>query len=306
MTSATAPMEKPVLGASHTRPNFDVPAGACDCHTHVFGSQDKYPLSPRRLYRPGLATLDHLLDLQRALHLQRVVIVQPSCYGTDNSCTLDAVRELGGRGRAVAVIDRNTSDKELRDMHAGGVRGVRVNLQTEGLHDPAEAGRMLHDAAAGVAPLGWHVQTYTNLAVIAALHNAIMSLPTHLVIDHFGLVKAAEGPQQPGFERLLDLLRSGKVYIKVSAAHRMSNAPDYADAAAIARALIDANPDRVVWGSDWPHPGVKHGAERNPDVIEPFRAEDDGRALNRLAGWTKTATELRKILVDNPARLYGF
>jgi predicted TIM-barrel fold metal-dependent hydrolase len=306
MTSTTAPLEKPVLGVSHTHPNFDVPAGACDCHTHVFGPQDKYPLSPRRLYRPGLATLDNLLDLQRALRLQHVVIVQPSCYGTDNSCTLDAVKALGARGRGVAVIDGNTTEGELRDMHLGGVRGVRVNLQTEGQHDPAEAGRMLRETAARVAPLGWHVQTYTNLSVIVALHDAIMALPTHLVIDHFGLVRAAKGPQQPGFDRLLNLLRSGKVYIKVSAAHRMSDAPDYADAAAIARALIDANPERVVWGSDWPHPGVKHGAERNPNVIEPFRPEDDGRALNRLAGWTRNATELRRILVDNPARLYGF
>lgn len=148
-----------------------------------------------------------------------------------------------------------------------------------------------------------HVQTYTNLGILAALHDLILQLPTALVVDHFGRPQAARGVAQPGFEQLLALLRSGKIYVKISAAYRISQQPDYADVGPIARAMIAANPDRIVWGTDWPHPGA---AKRDPAVIEPFRPEDDGAALNRLAGWTKTRTELQKILVDNPAGLYQF
>ena len=231
------------------------------------------------------------------------MIVHPSPYGTDNSCTVDAVRKLGDRARGVAVIDDTTSAKMLADMHAAGIRGVRVNLESYGESDPAVAGRQLQQAAERVAPLGWHVQTYTNLAILAALYDTILALPTTLGVDHFGRPQAARGVAQPGFDALLALLRSGKVYVKISAPYRISLEPHYPDVAPLARAMIDANPDRIVWGSDWPHPGA---AKRDPAVIEPFRREDDGAALNRLAGWTKNKTELQKILVDNPARLYQF
>ncbi len=293
----------PVLGVTHTPPVFEVPRGACDCHTHVFGPVDKFPYSSRRRYTPGDASITDLEALHRALHIDRVVVVHPSPYEADNPCTVDAVRRMGGRARGVAVIDDKTSAQELSDMHAAGIRGVRVNLETYGEADPAVAGRALRQAAERVAPLGWHVQTYTNLRTIAALHNAILALPTTLVVDHFGRPKAAEGLGQAGLGALLALLRSGKVYVKISAAYRISLLTDYSDVAPIARAMIEANPDRIVWGTDWPHPGA---AKRDPAVIEPFRPEDDGTALNRLAGWTKSSEELRKILVDNPVRLYQF
>ena len=292
-----------ILGVVHTPPAFEVPPNACDCHVHVFGPADKFPYSSKRLYTPGDASIGGLLALHRALHIDRVVIVHPSPYGTDNSCTLDAVRRLGPRARGVAVIDDTTSARMLADMHAAGIRGVRVNLESYGESDPAVAGRQLQQAAARVAPLGWHVQTYTNLAILAALHHTILALPTTLVVDHFGRPQAARGSAQPGFAQLLALLRSGKVYVKISAPYRISLAPHYPDAAPLARAMIAANPDRVVWGTDWPHPGA---AKRDPAVIEPFRPEDDGEALNRLDEWTKSRTELQKILVDNPARLYQF
>ena len=294
---------EPILGVVPTPPSFAVPRGACDCHTHVFGPADKFPLSSKRLYTPGDASIEDLQALHRVLHIDRVVVVHPSPYGADNACTVDAVRRMGKRARGVAVIDDKTSDRELADMHAAGMRGVRVNLETYGESDPAVAGRHLRQAAARVAPLGWHVQTYTNLAILGALHDTILSLPTTLVIDHFGRPQAALGTAQPGFAPLLALLRSGKVYVKISAPYRVSLEPHYPDVAPIARAMIDANPDRVVWGSDWPHPG---GARRDPAVIEPFRPEDNGEALNRLAGWAKSSAMLQKILVDNPARLYQF
>jgi predicted TIM-barrel fold metal-dependent hydrolase len=301
MTTAAADLA--ILGVVPTPPAFEVPRDACDCHTHIFGPVENFPFSRKRLYTPSDASIDDLNALHRALHIDRVVIVHPSPYGADNSCTVDAMRKLGPRARGVAVIDDSTSARDLADMHAAGVRGARVNLESYGESDPAVAGRHLQSAAARVAPLGWHVQTYTNLAVLAALHDTILALPTTLVVDHFGRPQAARGTAQPGFEALLALLRSGKVYVKISAPYRISVEPHYPDAAAIARAMIDANPDRIVWGTDWPHPGA---AKRDPAVIEPFRPEDNGEALNRLAGWTKNRTELQKILVDNPARLYQF
>ena len=297
MTQTSAP----VLGVVHSPPAFEVPRNACDCHIHIFGPVEEFPYSSKRLYTPGDASIDDLKALHRALHIDRVVIVHPSPYGTDNACTVNAVRKRSARG--VAVIEDSTSARELADMHAASIRGVRVNLESYGESDPGVAGRQLRNAAERVVPLGWHVQTYTNLAILAALHDTILALPTTLVVDHFGRPQAARGTGQPGFDALLALLRSGRVYVKISAAYRISQQPDYADVAPIARAMIDANPDRIVWGTDWPHPGA---AKRDPAVIEPFRPEDDGAALNRLAGWTKNRTELQKILVDNPARLYQF
>ncbi len=292
-----------ILGVTHAAPAFEVPSGACDCHTHIFGPAGRFPYSNKRLYTPGNASIDDLKALHRALHIDRVVIVHPSPYGADNVCTLDAIRTLGARARGVAVIDDSITDAMLADIHQAGVRGVRVNLESYGESDPAVAGRHLQHAAERVAPLGWHVQTYTNLAILAALHDTILKLPVTLVVDHFGRPKAALGTGQPGFAELLALLRSGKVYVKISAPYRISLEPNYPDAAPLARAMIEANPDRILWGTDWPHPGA---AKRDPAVIEPFRPEDDGAALNRLAGWTTNRTELQKILVDNPARLYQF
>jgi predicted TIM-barrel fold metal-dependent hydrolase len=290
-----------------TPPSFDVPSGACDCHTHVFGPPDEFPFAPDRIYTPGEASVEELLTLQRDLHLQRVVIVQPSVYGTDNSCTVDAMRRLGDRARGVAVIDDDIPDDALRALHRAGIRGVRVNLATSGQHDPAVARRRLAAAASRVAPLGWHVQTYTLLPVIAALRDDMAALPVPLVIDHFGGARAEEGPSQAGFDALLALVRSGKAYVKLSAPYRVSRREDYADAASLARKLIEANPDRCVWGSDWPHPG---GGERRhdqrPGGIEEFWPVDDGRAFNLLADWAPDPGLRRKILVENPARLYGF
>ena len=243
MSAAAA---KPILGVTHTPPSFEVPRNACDCHTHVFGPADKFPYSNKRLYTPGDASIDDLKALHRALHIDRVVIVHPSPYGTDNSCTVDAVRKLGDRARGVAVIDDTTSAKMLAEMHAAGIRGVRVNLESYGESDPAVAGRQLQQAAERVAPLGWHVQTYTNLAILAALYDTILALPTTLGVDHFGRPQAARGVAQPGFDALLALLRSGKVYVKISAPYRISLEPHYPDVAPLARAMIDANPDRIV------------------------------------------------------------
>jgi predicted TIM-barrel fold metal-dependent hydrolase len=299
--------DRPILGVRHTPPSFTVPKGACDCHTHVFGPANRYPWWSGRKYTPPDASIADLLAHQRAMHFDRVVIVHPSPYGTDNSCTLDAIRQIGPAARGVAVIGPETSETELQDMHAAGIRGVRLNLETAGQHDPAVARRQIEETAARVAPLGWHVQTYTSLAVLAPLHDAILALPTPLVVDHFGRAMAKDGVEQPGFDALLSLVRSGKAYVKISGAHRVSDrAPDFPDLAPIARALLAANPDRIVWGSDWPHPGGGRG-DRPIEAIEPFHPEDDGRGVNRVAAWARGDLGLiRRVLVENPARLYDF
>jgi predicted TIM-barrel fold metal-dependent hydrolase len=293
-------------GAVHEPLNFAMPALACDCHTHVFGPASQYPFAADRQYTPGDASVAELLALQAHLGLERVVIVHPSPYGADNACTVDALRQLGGRARGVAVIDAKTTDAELRDMHEAGVRGVRLNLETTGISDPLLAAEQLRWASARVAPLGWHLQMYTQLSVVVSLQAEIEALNIPLVVDHFCRAPAALGVDQSGFEVLLKLLRAGKVWVKLSAPHRISNLPDCEDAKPLVQALVAANPGCMLWGSDWPHPGAKPGKPRRVDEIESFNPINDGRALNRLNEWVGDAVTLHKILVANPQVLYDF
>ena len=285
---------------------FVVPEGACDCHVHVFGTAAEFPFAARRGYTPPPASAAELLALQNVLHLSRVVIVQPSVYGSDNSCTLDGMHRLGARARGVAVIDERTTKAALDKMHAAGIRGVRVNLASAGESDPSQARRNLAAAVKRVAPLGWHVQVYTELSVIAALQDEVPGLGVPIVFDHFGGAQASGGVDQAGFAALLALVGGGHAYVKVSAAYRSSEkAPAYGDVAPLARALIAANPERILWGTDWPHPhAARPGAA--VDRITPSYDIDDGLALNQLRRWAPGAAIRRKILVDNPARLYDF
>lgn len=287
--------------------DFDIPPGACDCHTHVFGDVARYPFAPTRVYTPPSASTDELLALQHALHFDRVVIVQPSVYGTDNSCTIDGMRALGDRARGVAVIAPDEPRGAIDEMDDLGIRGVRLNLETAGQFDPAAAKRLLDRTAEQIEGLGWHVQLFTRPAVIMALKDHLAQLPYTVVIDHFGSVPAAQGPDQDGLQALVDLLKTGRIYVKISGAYRISaKAPDFADVAPLARTLIAANPDRLVWGTDWPHPDSHFGHGKPLSVIAPPIPIDDGLLLNQLPEWAPDAATRRKILVDNPARLYEF
>jgi predicted TIM-barrel fold metal-dependent hydrolase len=294
--------------AAETAVAIEVPPGACDCHVHVIGDQQRFPMAPDRVYTPPAASLDDLLALQRRLQFDRVVIVQPSFYGVDNAAILDGLRQLGPlRAHGIAVIDDKTSPAALDDMVRAGIRGIRLNLETAGEIDPAASGRKLQAAIRQIAGRGWHVQIYTRLPVIAALAAELAAVPVPLVIDHFGGAQAALGPQQPGFDALLALVRSGKAYVKISGAYRVSRlGPDYADAAPLARALIAANPERIVWGTDWPHTDSARAPGRPATDVSPFQPIDDGRLLNQLPSWAPEPAVRRQILVDNPARLYGF
>ena len=285
------------------------PAWACDCHVHVFGPFDRFPLSPERVYTPGPAPVGDLMNLLTRLGLQRVVVVQASPQGADNRCLVDALEHINStsnlQARGVAVIHEATSDVELEHLHQAGVRGVRVNLESAGQCDPDVARQLLQWSAQRVAPWGWHVQTYTTLDVIASVADCLLSLPVPVVIDHFGRSMASKGIVQPGFNNLLQLVSSGKVWVKLSAAHRISDHPDCEDAQHIAQALVNAHPDRILWGTDWPHTGAWPGQSRSPQVLEPFHCIDDERALQRIREWVGVS-DWNKILHGNPEHLYQF
>jgi len=290
-----------------TRVNFSVPADACDCHTHVFGDLSRYALWPRRTYTPEPASVAEMRTLHRALHMGRVVIVQPSIYGTDNRCTLDSIRELGARARAIAVIDDETTDAQLDAMDRAGVRGIRLNLETFGQTDPAAVRRRFENAVRRVKPRKWHIQIYTRLSVIEGLREQIEAAGIPIVFDHFGGARSSLGVDQPGFKALVDLVRGGSTYVKISGAYRSSDkSPDYADATPLAKALIAANAERILWGTDWPHPNSAPPAGQALDVVTPLLQIDDGRLLNQLAIWAPDDGVRQVILVGNPARLYRF
>jgi predicted TIM-barrel fold metal-dependent hydrolase len=287
-----------------TAVNFSVPPGACDCHTHVFGDPARFPFAAGRTYTPESASVEEMRKLHRALHTTRVVIVQPSVYGTDNRCTLDAIKQLGPNARGIAVIDDQTSDAALDAMDHAGIRGIRINLATVGQTDPDLGKRRFDAAVTRIGTRKWHIQMYTQLSVIAAMVQQIAESPVPVVFDHFGGAQAAAGLSQAGFDVLLDLVRKGRAYVKVSAPYRGStNGPDFADMAPLAKALIAANVQRVLWGTDWPHPDTTPGRAANE--ISPLRQIDDGRVFNQFATWA-SAAERETILVHNPRMLYTF
>lgn len=213
---------------------------------------------------------------------------------------------MGKKARGVAVVPENVKHSELEELHRQGIRGVRLNVETGGTNDSKVLIDLLIKSAETVAPLKWHVQIYTNLAMISALRDVIPTLPVPVVFDHFGRLEAKKGLQQPGLPVLLDMLKSGKVYVKLSAPYRISNVEGYIDGKTYAEAMVSANPDRVLWGSDWPHTIPAPGQKRTRVGIERFRREDDGAALNRIAHWVPRPEQLKKLLADNPGRLYFF
>ncbi len=287
--------------------NFDIPAGACDCHTHIHGDPEKFPFFSGRVYTPELASPEEMSALHKALHIERVVIVTPSVYGTDNSATLFGMKARGATARGVAVIDDKTPEGDLDAMGKAGIRGIRLNLATGGVSDPAVGRPRFQAAVERVKNRGWHIQLFTSLAMISAIKDLVAASPVPVVFDHFGGAQAALGPEQPGFSDLLELVKSGKAYVKISGAYRASKlGPDYADAAPLARALIAANSDRIVWGTDWPHPDSVTPPGKKPSDVTPLFQIDDGRLLNQLPAWAPEASIRKKILVDNPTQLYGF
>jgi predicted TIM-barrel fold metal-dependent hydrolase len=291
-----------------TPSTFVPPLGGCDCHTHVFGPFDRYPLAKERSYTPPIALVEDLIARLDRTGLQRAVIVQPSAYAIDNARTLDAVRAYPERLRAVVVIDGTESDADLARMHECGARGVRLNLISAGGPRGTSVGDLLSRTAARIKPLGWHLQIYTDLDVVAAHATQLEALGIDVVLDHMAKIDAAAGEAHPQFPILRRLLDGGRFWVKLSGTYRVS--PDFYGNDAVtrlARALIASNPERMVWGTDWPHlANHSRTASAEPPAID-YHAIDYGRLLGLLATWAENdAALVRKILSANPARLYGF
>jgi predicted TIM-barrel fold metal-dependent hydrolase len=271
-------------------PKQQAPALSCDCHFHIFGPFDQFPMSAGRGYSPPEALVPAYLELAATLGLQRMVVVQASVYGTDNAVTLDAIGRFGlHRARGVAVIDDSFDDQALRKLHDQGIRGVRFNM-VSGNGTPQD---QLEALARRVAPLGWHIQIYADGDKMLQIAGLLARLPVEVVIDHCGGVKAGLGVAHPQFQTLLRLLDSGRAWMKLCSYRASSAGAPFADVAANVQALAAAAPERCVWGTDWPHP------QMNP-------APEAGVLLDQLFEWVPDPGTRQNILVDNPGRLYGF
>jgi predicted TIM-barrel fold metal-dependent hydrolase len=283
---------------------FVVPEGATDCHMHIFGNMAAYPPAAWRAYDPTPATLPVYNAEAARMGFSRVVFVQPSAYGTDNTCMKDALKARGASSRGIAVIDGATKDTELKALAKLGVRGVRLNLVSNGIPDVGAAVAQLQETAARVGKLGWHIQIFALPSLLAGLAPAIADLGVDIVIDHMGAGDGKLAASRPGFDDVLALLRAGKAWVKVSGANRVSRAGGaFEDAVPVIRALVEANPERAVWGTDWPHIGP-HKAGAPEKVVYMGH---DNRALLRLLGLAVSdSAVIRQVLVDNPAKLYGF
>jgi predicted TIM-barrel fold metal-dependent hydrolase len=271
-----------------------------DCHIHVFGDPIQYPPIAGRTYTPKPATLAEWRAVSVPLGVGRAVLVQPSAYGTDNSRMLDGLREAGDRARGVAVIDDATPDEALEEMHGLGVRGIRLNLATGAVPDPGAIPGQLRRAAARVAGLGWHLQVLARGARLEAVVATVPSLDVPIVFDHMAGADVSPGADQTGFEAAFGLFRDGRCWIKLSGADHVASRRDAPEEALpIMRRLIEANPDRLVWGSDWPHIGKAAG----PQDVEYLQV-DHGRLLGLLR--QEAGGAYGRILSANAATLYDW
>ena len=274
-------------------PALGLPEGACDAHCHIFGPAERYPYHPERSYTPPDAPLAGLVRLHDTLGLDRAVIVQATCHGTDNTAMLDAIAGAPNRYRGVAMVDDGFTDRDYEALHRGGVRGVRMSFARH-LSGPPDFTRVA-GVARRIRALGWHLVLYLEAVDVVEHAAEIERLGLPVVIDHMARVRVADGLEQAPFWLLLRLLRKADIWVKISCAERLSAAgPPYDDVVPFARALIEAAPERVLWGTDWPHPNI---AGTMPN---------DGDLVDMLARYAPDPESLRRIVVDNPARLYGF
>jgi len=281
------------FSAGRGRTHVDVPPGACDCHVHLYDA--RYPAAPGATLRPPDASAADYRRLQRRTGTQRVVFVTPSTYGTDNGPLCDALAAFGTQARGVAVVDERVSDSELEALHARGVRGIRLNLSLGVVNSASQ----IEPLARRVAPLGWHLQLLAPAYAWSDLAGVLGALRVPVVFDHFGRLAPAMAGVHPSHALILRLLEERRAWVKLSGAYIVSErgAPGYEDVAPLARGFLEAAPDRVLWGSDWPHASASAGHQAMPD---------DAQLMALLAGWTGTRRALHRVLVDNPVALYGF
>ena len=271
---------------------FTPPPLACDAHCHVFGPAAKFPYDPKAAYTPQDAPFEALQQLHSSLGLQRAVIVHASCHGADMRVTLDAIARAGGRYRGTAIIDSSYSEKDFERMHEGGIRAVRFNFVRHLGGRPSMD--FFQQTVQKLRFFGWHLILHLDAQDLVELEEVFRKLPVPFVIDHMGRVKAADGLEQPPFKTLLGFLKNENAWVKICGAERVSSkGPPFTDAVPFGRALVEAAPDRVLWGTDWPHPNVKW-------------MPDDAALVDLFPLMVPEPALQRKILVENPARLYGF
>lgn len=280
--------------AGRKRPTVNVPPNACDCHHHIYDPV-RFPYVPTDVRNQPPATVDAYRLLQRRLGLTRNVIVTPSAYGTDNCCTLDALQQMGGNARGVAVVDNSVSDAELQRMHKLGVRGIRFNISTGG----SDNRDMILSLSKRINELGWHVQFWMSANDTVNMEDFLLSLPSPIVFDHRGHIPQPEGVNHPAFRVICNLIDKGTTWVKLSGLYLDTKVgePTYADTVQVGQSYVGYAPERVVWGTDWPHPTIF--SERRP-------WPDDANMLDLLAEQAPDELVRNRILVDNPAVLYGF
>jgi len=276
--------------AAPREPEFAVPAGACDCHAHIY--DQRFPYTPNARLRPTGATVaDYRHEVQSALKTSRAILVTPSTYGTDNRCLTDALGQFAGAARGVAVVSADVEIAELRQLHAAGVRGVRVNLPKDQL---IALSARLHD-------MGWHLELFVPSDKLVEMEETLLSLPIPIVLDHLAHLPEPDAVRSKGFKTVRKLLDSGRCWIKLSGAYIDSRIgpPDYPDSSELAKAYIAAVPERCLWATNWPFPDISAGPNPvpRPDSL-PF--------LNLFGRWVSDADLRRQILVINPERFYGF
>lgn len=281
------------FSAGESIANTRVPQGACDAHLHVY--DNAHPIAPGARLNPPTATVAEYHRIQARMGTSRGVLVTPSTYGADNTVMLRALAQLGGQGRGVAVIQGDESEAQLQGLKQAGVRGVRLNFSLGATNDVASIEHIAHR----IAPLGWHLQLLMPVDQLVALSQVLERLPTDLVFDHFGRITPSLCGQHAAHHWLLSMMRRGKAWVKLSGACLVSALASVEDPAldGLARSFIDAAPEQVVWGSDWPHATASAGMQPMPD---------DARQIDRLAQWAGDGPLLQRILVRNPERLYDF
>ncbi len=290
--SPSAPLESGQYHPSPSRPRFVPPPGAVDAHCHVFGPAARFPYALERKYTPGDAPKEELFRLRDFLGFSRNVIVQATCHGRDNRALVDALEHAGDRARGVATVGPDISSAELRSLHASGVRGVRFNFLKRLVDFTPRA--ELEATARKIADLGWHVVVYFDMADLEELEPFFVGLPTPVVIDHLGRPDVRKGTSDPSFARFVKLLEAQRHFrVKVSCPERLSvSGPPYDDVVPFARQLVERFPDRVLWGTDWPHPNMT------------THLPDDGDLVDRIPLIAPTAELQQRLLVTNPERLY--
>ena len=282
-----------VFHPSPSKPKFRPPPGAVDAHCHVFGPGERFPYAPERKYTPCDAPKEKLWELRDYLGFERNVIVQATCHGSDNRALVDALRDSQGRARGVATVSRDVTDSELAELDSAGVRGVRFNF-VKRLVDTTPRETLL-EIAQRVQTLGWHIVIYFEAAELSELYDFFASLPTTVVVDHMGRPDVTQSVDGPQFELFLKLMREHRnFWSKVSCPERLSRSgpPHYADVVPFARRVVEEFPDRVLWGTDWPHPNMKS------------HMPDDGELVDFIPKIATTAELQRQLLTDNPSRLY--